>query len=60
MRLTLLARSDDRTPEDLVAAEREAIALLDTEIERADRALSALGLEFPAVDSSGGGDDPSP
>ena len=60
MRLTLVARSDDKTPEDLVAAQREAIALLDTEIERAERAFSELGLELPAVDSSGGGDDPTP
>jgi hypothetical protein len=60
MRLTLVARNDDKTPEDLVAAEREAIALLDTEIERAERAFGELGLELPAFDSSGSGDDPTP
>ena len=50
----------ETTPEDLLAAEREAIALLDPEVERAERAFGELGLEFPAVDSSGGGDDPTP
>jgi hypothetical protein len=59
MRLTLVARSDDKTPEDLVATQREAIALLDTEIERAERAFGELGLELPAVDSSAGGEDPT-